>query len=393
MYKHVALSGSSYVPPAQQFSAYTLNTRFYFRPSLRKPSSALPIDRNFYRTPRLDQKFQGRTFYDARVDMTAKENLDVVEMLRHPRERDYYQDHTYHNEWIARDLTAKQAGQLTERYYWMVPGHQIEPWVWFPGDVVEVVSGDFSGQRGTILNVVKYKNEAYVQNVNVQPLVIPASETRPEQTIQREHAVSVTKLKLVDPSTNEPCDVRLVTVRDKDTGSHVQRRMSLTTGTLLPLPKPSNDIDVGDPMHDTPLEDAREPTYMEDKELPVIVARKLRAIEDNFVRDLKTLNDKHDTYRAANDKYLRRYQQEVVKQAAQLVISALIPAKEPQDGLEHEEHLAATAFTQDPHWREAASLIADDVYGEEGDADAEGAAEGAAGADGSGSSDGSDGSD
>jgi hypothetical protein len=152
------------------------------------------------------------------------------------------------------------------------------------------------------------------------------------------------------------------------------------------LPKPSNDIDVGDPMHDTPLEDAREPTYMEDKELPVIVARKLRAIEDNFVRDLKTLNDKHDTYRAANDKYLRRYQQEVVKQAAQLVISALIPANEPQDGLAHEEHLAATAFTQDAHWREAASLIHDDVYGEEGDA-------GAAGADGSGSSDSSDGSD
>lgn len=28
----------------------------------------------------------------------------MMESIRHPRERDFYQDHTYHNQWIEREL-------------------------------------------------------------------------------------------------------------------------------------------------------------------------------------------------------------------------------------------------------------------------------------------------
>jgi large subunit ribosomal protein L24 len=332
-YRHLAVQNRGRLPQ-QQYGRYFWHHRFYMRSQLDRKkngrnTSAIPVDRNGLRQPQVDEKFRFGKFVDQSMNFTDKENLDEVEVMRGPTERDYYQDHTYHNEWILRDMDPRQRKILTERYQWMLPGFVVEPWVWFPGDQVEVVRGDFSGQRGTVLNVVKYKNEAYVQNVNVKPIVIPASETRPEQTIQREHSVDVRNLRLVDPSTNEPCDVRLVTVRDKETGEKVQRRMSLSTGTLLPVPKDEQTVDVGDPMHDTPLEDAKEPTYFEDKEMPIIVARKLRAMEDHFVHDLKTLNGVHAEYRKENVEYLRRYQQEVVRQAAGFVMEALIPTSSP----------------------------------------------------------------
>lgn len=402
MYKRYSVSGHTR-SPRHHMGKLDVNVGFYMRPVRLVKKHALPMDPNHLRQPKIDDKFKRSMYINQQVNFTDKDMLDVADMLRHPRERDFYQDHTYHNEWIQRDLNAKQKKQLSDHLQWMLPGYEISPWIWFPGDTVEVVSGEFAGQRGTILNVVKYKNQAFVQNVNVKPIVIPASETRPEQTIQREHAVNVATLKIVDPSTNEPCEVRLVTVRDKETGEKVERRMSLSSGTLLPLPKKDIDVDIGDPLHDTPMEDAQGETYMEDKELPVMVARKLRAMEDHFVGQLQESYVRHEAYRQENVAHLRRYQQEVVRQAAAFVMEALIPTSEasaspeilsadgaeapvdfsvverfvsPAEAAEAEELAAMLAeagpvHTQ-PHWAEAAdgvelpeftALELDDLHG------------------------------
>lgn len=40
---------------------------------------------------------------------------------------------------------------------------------------MEVISGEGVGQRGTIIAIVKYKNEIVVQNINVRDVVIPAT--------------------------------------------------------------------------------------------------------------------------------------------------------------------------------------------------------------------------
>jgi len=359
MYKPIALTGPARTRiPMSQYGSYKMNTRYYFRGHLRarQPASALPLSRTFYSTPKIEKKFRHSTYVDQTIDMTDKDNLDETEVLRSVKERDYYQDHTYYNSWIQRKHTDRQKKSIGNMFDWMLPGYEISPWVWYPGDTVEVVAGDFTGQRGTILNVIKYKNQAFVQNVNVQPMTIPASESRPEQIIQREHAINVSFLKLVDPSTNEPCDVKLVTVRDKETGEKVQRRMSLQTGTLMPIPKEKENVEMGDPINDTPLEDAREPTYMEDKELPVMIARKLRAMEDHFVNDLRESHARHAQYRAENVEYLRQYQQAVVTQAAGFVMEALIPSAAPS-ATSDEVPVEAPEFVSAAHWEEATADV------------------------------------
>jgi large subunit ribosomal protein L24 len=319
MYRALNSYQTKTAAPVSQYARFQPNLSFYFPYSKRPVLKYLPFGRNYFRTPNVDKKFLTSVYADKTVDYTEKEQMDESEAMRGPRERDFYQDHTYHDQWIERELTDNQTEMLASRYSWMVPGYEIKPWLWFPGDIVEVVSGPFAGQRGTILNIMKYKNECFVQNVNVQPIVIPASESRPEQTIQREHPISVKVVKIVDPQTNEPCDVKFVQVRDKETKQVVERRMSLSSGALLPLPKNQETVETGDPMYDTPLEDAEEPTYMEEKELPMMVERKLRAMEDHFVESLKKANAHHDKYRRSNEHHLRLYQQQVVRRAANAV--------------------------------------------------------------------------
>lgn len=260
---------------------------------------------------------------DQTIDMTDKQRLDMLEAMRHPRERDFYQDHTYHNQWIDRGLDKNQKRTIAARYAFMKPGFQIEPWVWYPGDMVEVASGESRGQRGTIIAVVKFKNELIVQNINVQDVTLPATETRPEQIVQREHPVHVSMVRHVDPETNEACDVRLVTVKNKETGALEEKRISLSSGVLLPIPPKDESIEVGDPLKDTAYQDAAELTYEAESELAVLTERKLRAMEEHFVGRLKESYEYHRALSAKNEEEMRRFQKDVVQRAASSAVDAL----------------------------------------------------------------------
>ena len=263
------------------------------------------------------------SFADETVDLREKQRLDMLESLRHPRERDFYQDHTYHNQWIQREMEPDQKKQIAGRYRFMSPNYQIKPWVWFPGDMVEVTSGESRGQRGTIIAVLQYKNELIVQNINVQDVVIPATETRPEQIVQREHPISVRTIRHVDPTTNELCDVRLVTVRNKETGKLEEKRISMSSGVLMPIPPRDEAIEVGDPLRDTPFQDADELTYDAEAELSVLVERKLRAMEEHFVQRLKLSHEYHHALAARNEADMRQFQLDVVERATMEAVDAV----------------------------------------------------------------------
>lgn len=263
------------------------------------------------------------TFADETVNLNDRSRLELLESLRHPRERDFYQDHTYHNQWVQRDLDRGQKQQLSSRYRFMLPGFVKTPWIWFPGDMVEVVSGDCRGVRGTIIAVMKYKNEIVVQNVNVQDVTIPATETRPEQIVQREHPISVDLVRHVDPQTNEMCTVRLVTVRNRETGVHEEKRISLDSGVLMPIPPREDGLETGDPLKDTPIQDADEPTYDANAEISVLVERKLRAIEDHFVGRLKRAHMFHNSRSRSNAAEMVGFQEDVVTKATEAAVAAL----------------------------------------------------------------------
>lgn len=278
------------------------------------------------------------------VDLRARDKIDLLESIRSPRERDFYQDHTYHDAWEERSLQEAQKKQLTDRYAYFDPNFQIKPWLWYPGDIVEVIDGPAAGQRGSIIAVVPYKNQVIVQNINVKDITLPSGDGRPEQIVQREHPINARIVKHVDPSNNQLCELKLLEVKAKnedgtpkldEDGNEMteERRISMLTGTILPMASKTapGSVETGDPLRDTPYHDAAEVTYDEDKEMAVLVERKLAALEKHFTDDLRKRYFKNRDYANANARQMRRFQADAVQQATAKVLSELDRTAEQLD--------------------------------------------------------------
>ena len=73
------------------------------------------------------------------------------------------------------------------------------------GDTVFVISGEYKGQQGRILEVSKNKNRAIVEGVNlVSKHTKPNAQNPQGGIIKKEAPVHISNLLLVDPSTGEP---------------------------------------------------------------------------------------------------------------------------------------------------------------------------------------------
>lgn len=308
------------------YARYRTRSRFYKQPE--RLLKAYGVRPDVLRQPKIEKRGLLRGIYaDETVDLRSKEKLELLEEIRHPKERDFYQDHTYHNQWVDRDLEPHQKVQIASRYKYFDPNYAIKPWLWYPGDVVEVVQGsEGAGQRGTIIAAIPYKNEIIVQHVNVQDVVIPASDTRPEQVVQREHPISVERVRHVDPSTNELCTLAMVKVHKKNSSEVEERRISLESGILLPIPprEEDNALETGNPLCDTPIQDADEETYDVKTEQPLLVERKLRAMEEHFTNSvLRSSYEFHQPLRLANARAMQKFQVDVVEQATHLLSNSL----------------------------------------------------------------------
>lgn len=331
---------------SSHFAKFRPYNRFYYG-DVRTQSLKAPMGMAIqtWRRPFLEKQHRHKgPAADEVVDLRDKKNLELSEGIRNPMERDFYQDHTYHSQWIARDYDEKQMKQLNRQYACLIPGYEITPWIWYPGDVVEVVEGEFAGQRGSIVSLLKYRNEISVQNVNVQDITLPATETRPEQIVQREHGISVRLVKHVDPSTNAVTEVRLITVRNRETGELEKKRICMESGVMLPIPTPPPNVD-GDPLNDTPYQDAEEPTYDEAEEQPLLIQRKLKAMEDHFVKQLEDSYKFHTAQAAKNYRSLREYQSDVLSLAETMLADSFARGNKFSEKLSWLEEAATAEVT------------------------------------------------
>ena len=73
------------------------------------------------------------------------------------------------------------------------------------GDTVAVVTGESKGQQGRVLEVIRSKERAIVEGVNmVSKHSKPSSENPNGGIVKKEAPVHISNLMLVDPSTGEP---------------------------------------------------------------------------------------------------------------------------------------------------------------------------------------------
>ncbi len=73
------------------------------------------------------------------------------------------------------------------------------------GDTVYVITGEYKDQQGRVLEVLKNKDRAIVEGVNmVSKHTKPNSQNPQGGIIKKEAAIHISNLLLVDPSTGKP---------------------------------------------------------------------------------------------------------------------------------------------------------------------------------------------
>jgi large subunit ribosomal protein L24 len=83
------------------------------------------------------------------------------------------------------------------------------------GDRVEVVSGADKGKRGEVLRVIPKENRAVVQGVAIAKRHMkPRGMGQPGGIIEKEAAVNLSNLMLVDPKSDKPTRVGFKMLED-----------------------------------------------------------------------------------------------------------------------------------------------------------------------------------
>lgn len=73
------------------------------------------------------------------------------------------------------------------------------------GDTAIVIAGNDKGQKGKVLEVLRAKNRAIIEGVNMITKHVKPSANNPEGGIEKtEAAIHISNIMIVDPSTGEP---------------------------------------------------------------------------------------------------------------------------------------------------------------------------------------------
>ena len=84
------------------------------------------------------------------------------------------------------------------------------------GDIVRVIAGDHKGSEGKIVRILREKNKAIVEGVNMVSKHIKPSTKNPQGGIVKKEApIHVSNLSLIDPKSKEATKVGFKQEGDK----------------------------------------------------------------------------------------------------------------------------------------------------------------------------------
>jgi large subunit ribosomal protein L24 len=84
------------------------------------------------------------------------------------------------------------------------------------GDIVRVIAGDHKGSEGKILRVLREKNKAIVEGVNmVSKHTKPSAKNPQGGIVKKEAPIHVSNLSLIDPKSKETTKVGFKEEGDK----------------------------------------------------------------------------------------------------------------------------------------------------------------------------------
>ncbi|KZE75302.1 50S ribosomal protein L24 [Myroides marinus] len=78
------------------------------------------------------------------------------------------------------------------------------------GDTVRVIAGDHKGTEGKVVRVLREKNKAIVEGVNIISKHVKPSASNPQGGIVKKEApIQISNLAIVDPKTGETTKVAI----------------------------------------------------------------------------------------------------------------------------------------------------------------------------------------
>ena len=84
------------------------------------------------------------------------------------------------------------------------------------GDVVKVIAGDHKGSEGKILRVIRDKNKAVIEGVNmVSKHTKPSAKNPQGGIVKKEAPMHISNLSLIDPKSKEATKVGFKVEGDK----------------------------------------------------------------------------------------------------------------------------------------------------------------------------------
>jgi large subunit ribosomal protein L24 len=100
-------------------------------------------------------------------------------------------------------------------------------------DKVKVISGNHKGKEGKILKVFRKKDRVIVEGVNIIKRHTRASQKNPQGGItQKEAAINVSNVMLIDPKSNEPTRLGMQVITD-DQGNKKRMRYAKKSGEII----------------------------------------------------------------------------------------------------------------------------------------------------------------
>ncbi|KAI8853148.1 translation protein SH3-like domain-containing protein [Chytridium lagenaria] len=113
----------------------------------------------------------------------------------------------------------------------------LKQWVFYPGDMVEVIGGKDMGKRGKVLSVVRGIDRLMVDGCRLaKKHVKPNASNGKGEIVTKPMPIHFSDVKLVDPVVSKTTDVELKQALNPKTGRWELQRRLIASNTWLPIP-------------------------------------------------------------------------------------------------------------------------------------------------------------
>ncbi len=100
-------------------------------------------------------------------------------------------------------------------------------------DRVKVISGNHKGKEGKILKIFRDKHRIIVEGVNIIKRHTRPTQKNPQGGIsQKEAAIHISNVMLIDPKSNEPSRIGMQIITD-DSGKKKRMRYGKKSGEII----------------------------------------------------------------------------------------------------------------------------------------------------------------